>query len=158
MLHSSRWKSKLTADYVVRLIDITNVRTFIRCKELKKDSSYFEKVVVKGGLLPLDIILDAYDKGYDDLRVILERDPKFSGLAEALEAVKKEKSLLALEIKVLENLQNFMKLAQQESFGPEPVFAFFFKFENHLQVLRTVLIGKLNKLEVKEISVSLPSL
>ena len=51
-----------------------------------------------------------------------------------------------------------MKESQRISFGPEPVFAFFYQFENHLQILRTVFIGKLNKLEVNEIASSIPSL
>lgn len=151
-------KSPMTIDYVVRLIDITNARTFVRCKELKKDRVYFEKVIIKGGSIYPETFLSAYEKGYDELRGILERCPHMSDLAEALESVKKDKSLLMLETKILENLQKFMKESQRESFGPEPVFAFFYKFENHLQILRTILIGKLNKLEVKEIASSLPAL
>ena len=150
--------SPLVQAYVARLIDITNARTFVRCKELKRDKQHFEKFLVKGGSVYTDTFLNSYDKGYDELRVVVEKRPHMSDLAEALDAVKKDKSLLALETKILENLQNFMKESQRESFGPEPVFAFFYKFENHLQILRTVLIGKLNKLEVKEIASSLPNL
>jgi V/A-type H+-transporting ATPase subunit C len=144
--------------YVTRLIDIINTRTFVRCKELKEDKAHLEKLLAKGGSVYPATFINAYEKGYDELRVILEKQPYMADLAEALDSVKKEKSLLALETKILENLQNFMKESQRESFGPEPVFAFFYKFENHLQILRTIFIGKLNKLEVKEIAASLPAL
>lgn len=150
--------SSLVITYVSRLIDITNARTFIRCKELKEDRSHLEKFLIKGGSVYPDLFVSAYDKGYDELRIILEKRPHMSDLAETLDIIKKEKSLLSLETKILENIQNFMKESQRESFGPEPVFAFFYKFENHLQILRTVLIGKLNKLEVKDIATSLPAL
>ena len=150
--------SSLVQAYVSRLIDTTNVKTFVRCKELNKDRTYLEKVLAKGGSVYSETYISAYDKGYDELRGILEKRPQLADLAEALDSVKKDKSLLALEIKILENLQNFMKESQRNSFGPEPVFAFFYKFENHLQILRTIFIGKLNKLEVKEIASSLPSL
>jgi V/A-type H+-transporting ATPase subunit C len=151
-------ESPLVQAYVFRLIDITNVRTFVRCKELKKDRAYFEKVIAKGGSVYPETFINAYDKGYDELHGILEKRPHMADLTEALDNVKKDKSLLALETKILENLQGFMKESQRKSFGPEPVFAFFYKFENHLQILRTIFIGKLNKLEVKEIAASLPAL
>jgi len=151
-------ESPVTQAYISRLIDIINARTFVRCKELKKDRAYYEKVIAEGGSVYPETFLSAYEKGYDELRGILEKRPHMADLAEALDSVKKDRSLLLLETKILENLQNFMKESQRESFGPEPVFAFFYKFENHLQILRTILIGKLNKLEVKEIAASLPAL
>ncbi len=125
--------SPLTQVYVSRLIDITNVRTFVRCKELKKDRAFLEKVISKGGSVYPETFVSAYDKGYDELRGILEKRPQLAGLTEALDSVKKDRSLLALETKILENLQNFMKESQRKSFGPEPVFAFFYKFENIAQ-------------------------
>ena len=151
-------ESSLVQDYVDRLIDITNTKTFVRCKELEKDRSYFEKVLVKGGSVYIETFIDAYDKGYDELRVILEKRPHLEDLAGTLEQVEKDNSLLILETKITENLQTFMKEAQRISFGIEPVLAFFYKFENQLRIIRSIFIGKLNKLETKEIAANLPSL
>ena len=74
-----------------------------------------------------------------------------AGLTEALDEFIKEKSLFLVEKKASELLHKFMKESNRIAFGPEPVFTFFWKFENHMQILRTILVGKLNQLPTEEI-------
>lgn len=145
------FKSPLTMGYVQRLIDLTNLKTFIRCKELKKDQAYFEAVLLHGGRVALSVLIENYSKGYEELKQVLERKMHSEELATSLDEFLKSKTFLSVEKKASQLLQHYMEESKKMSFGPEPVFAFFWKFENHMQILRTILVGKLNQLPVDDI-------
>ncbi len=151
LLLAQKLDSALTISYLKRLIDLTNLKTFIRCKELKKEESYFEAVLLEGGHISFDAFTGSYKKSYEDLRMALEQKMHSIDLIGVLDEFVKEGSLLSAEKKMSELLQKFMEESRRISFGPEPVFAFFWKFENHIQILRTIFIGKLNSLPVEEI-------
>lgn len=143
--------SPLTVGYLKRLIDLTNVKTFIRCKELKKDDTYFESILLHGGRVPIFVLTDNFKKGYEELKQVLERKMYSEELVIVLDQFTKEKTLLSVEKKTSELLQEYMEASKKMSFGPEPVFSFFWKFENHMQILRTILVGKLNQLPAEDI-------
>lgn len=145
------FKSPLTVGYLQRLIDLTNLKTFIRSKELKKEVNYFENILLLGGRLNPMVFIDGYKKGYEELKQVLERKMHADDLVLVLEEFLKEKTLLSVEKKMSELLQKYMEESKKISFGPEPVFAFFWRFENHMQILRTILVGKLNQLPTEDI-------
>ncbi len=145
------FKSPLTIGYLQRLIDLTNLKTFIRLKELKKEAGHLESILLEGGRVDSSVFVESYKKGYEELRQLLERKMHCDELALVLEEFLKEKTLLSVEKKMSELLQDYMEESKKMSFGPEPVFAFFWKFENHMQILRTVLVGKLNQLPTADI-------
>ena len=151
LLMAKKLNSPLTVDYLKRLIDLTNLRTFIRCKELKKEEAYFESVLLKGGHISFDVFMESYKKSYEDLKLALEQKMYSKDLIIVLDEFIKEGALLLAEKKMSELLQEFMEESRRISFGPEPVFTFFWRFENHMQILRTILIGKLNSLPAEEI-------
>ncbi|MCD6347701.1 MAG: V-type ATPase subunit, partial [Bacteroidales bacterium] len=124
---------------------------FIRCKELDKEESYFESVLLEGGNISFDAYMDSYKKNYEDLRLSIERRMYSDDLVICLDEFTNKGSLLAVEKKIAKALEDFMKKSNRISFGPEPVFAFFWRFENHMQILRTIFVGKLNMLSNEEI-------
>ena len=148
---AERLNSDLTVRYLKRLIDLTNLKTFIRCKELNKEESYFESALLGGGNISFDAYAGSYKKSYEDLRMVIEKRMHSDDLIACLDEFTNEGSLLAVEKKMAEALEGFMKESNRISFGPEPVFAFFWRFENHMQILRTILVGKLNMLSNEEI-------
>lgn len=151
LLMAEKLDSPLTINYLKRLIDLTNLRTFIRCKELKKEETYFESVLLEGGHISFDAFMESYKKSYEELRMTLEQKMYSTDLITVLDEFVKEGALLLAEKKMSELLQEFMEESRRISFGPEPVFYFFWRFENHMQILRTILIGKLNRLPAEEI-------
>lgn len=142
--------SELMTSYTKRLIDFTNLKTLIRCKELEKSSDYLQAVLLGGGYLSADVFVENYSKTYEEIRVAIESKLHADDLVVAIEEFIKERTLIQTEKKVSELLEIFMQQARQISFGPEPIFAFFWKFENHIQVLRTILVSKLNHLPSEE--------
>jgi V/A-type H+-transporting ATPase subunit C len=138
--------------YLKRLIDFSNLRAFIRVMELKKDRPVLEKLLLPGGFVKADLYLNAFERGYDELRQALERPIGSDDLSVALEKFMEEKTLMAAERQAYKLQQDFMAKSNAISFGPEPVFTFFWRFENHMVILRTILVGKLNGLSNEVIS------
>lgn len=148
---SKAFESELTVGYLKRLIDLNNLKSFMRCKELNKTQDYFESILLHGGRVPHFVLTDSYKKGYEELKQVLDQKMHSEELAQVLDEFKKENALLAAEKKINELLQAYMDESKKMPFGPEPVFTFFWKFENHLQILRTILVGKLNRLPNEDI-------
>ncbi len=142
--------STLTISYLKRLIDFTNVKTLVRCKELEKSVEYLGSVLLAGGNLDNEVFVESHAKTYEEAKVAIESKLHSDDLVVAMEAFISEGTLILLEKNMSELLEQFMKQADRMSFGPEPVFAFFWRFENHIQILRTILLNKLNKLPAEE--------
>ena len=72
-------------------------------------------------------------------------------IAKALSDFIESKTLIAFERRVYALQQDFLSDSIKIALGPEPVFAFFLRFETHLHIMRAVLIGKLNRLPLEDI-------
>ena len=144
--------SPMIDTYLKRLIDFSNLRAFIRITELKKDRPFLEKLLLPGGFVKTDLYLNSFERGYEELRQALERPIGSDDLSVALEKFMEEKTLLAAEKQAYKLQQDFMAKSNAISFGPEPVFSFFWRFENHMTILRAILVGKLNGLSNEIIS------
>lgn len=152
MLSSSdKFGGDLIVAYIKKLIDLTNLKSFIRSKELNKDENHFESVLLHDGFIPIFVFVDSFKKGYEELKQVLERKMHGEDAAEMLEEFMKEGTLLSAEKKMGQLLQEFMDESKKMSFGPEPVLAYFWRFENHMQILRIILVGKLNMLASEDI-------
>jgi len=148
---AKKLNSQLTISYIKRLIDFTNLKTLIRCKELKKSVEYLDSVLLSGGNISEEVFSGNHSKNYDEIRASVESKLHSDDLVTAMDEFISEGTLIILEKRMSELLERFMKQADRMSFGPEPVFAFFRRFENHIQILRSILVGKLNQLSAEEI-------
>lgn len=143
---SAQIGSPMISSYLARMIDFSNLGAFIRVMELKKDRAVLEQMLLPGGFVKPELYLAAFERGYEELRLQLERPIGSDDLLPSLEAFMEHKTLLSAEKKAYQLQQEFMKKSKTISFGPEPVFAFYWQFENHMQIIRAILIGKLNGL------------
>lgn len=143
--------SSMITGYLRRLIDFSNLLAFVRVKETKKDEAALARVLVKGGYIPSAVFAEHHEKNYEDLRGTLEKKINADDLAHSLSRFIDEGMMISAEKKVHELQQEFMNKSKQISFGPEPVFSFFWRFENHMMIIRAILVGKLNGLPLETI-------
>lgn len=144
--------SPMISSYLKRLIDFSNLLAFIRVKETGKSEETLARVLVKGGAVLPAVFSEVFDRSYEDLRSTLEKKVGGDDLAHSLGRFIDQKMLISAEKKSQELQQDFMAKARQISFGPEPVFSFFWRFENHMMIIRAILVGKLNGLTNETIS------
>lgn len=129
--------------YVKLLMDVLNVQTFVRVKQIGKDVSFLEKVFLEGGNIDLSTLMELYGEGYQQIGEKLDLygfgEVIARGAAEAETA-----GSFALMEKLCDNLK--IKYVQDAKFvtaGIEPIAAFYVAKEMELKNLRMVLTGKL---------------
>ena len=144
-------KSPMISEYLRRIIDFSNLSAFVRITEMNKDTKYLESVLLSGGHAPISLFLDNFEKGYEDLQKSVSKMTYVDDLTKTIDVFLDKKSLISLEKKTAMLQQDFMTSSNGIAFGPEPVFAFFWKFENQLQIIKAILVGKLNSLPAEEI-------
>jgi len=157
--------SSMMISFFERMIDIENLKAFLRRKE---------KEFLSGGKISLEILSSA-----KDLNELLEKidEHKIMSLIEAQEGKNDFIDILKVKeelIQILQMLQeetacktgiNFLKIEKEldeflfstlnpsilEPFNIEPIFAFFWIKKRNAEIIRTILVGKLNGIEEKEI-------
>jgi len=135
--------SDFVKGYVKLLIDILNVLTFVRLREIKKPASFLQKVFLEGGNIDEKTLTAMYDDAYQTAAEKLD----IFGFAEimgrgAVNAA--ETGKYALMEKLCDDMKiEYIKGAKFITAGIEPVAAFYIAKENEIKNLRMVLTGKL---------------
>jgi V/A-type H+-transporting ATPase subunit C len=129
--------------YVKLLIDILNVQTFVRVKQIGKPAEFLEKVFLEGGSVDLATLMEVYGESYQQIGEKLD----FYGFGEVIGRGAAEAATggsYALMEKLCDNLKvRYAKGAQFITAGIEPIAAFYVAKEMELKNLRMVLTGKL---------------
>ena len=129
--------------YVKLLIDISNVQTFVRVKQIGKPAEFLGKVFLEGGRIDLATLMELYGETYQQIGEKLE----LYGFGEAVGRGAAEAAAVgsyALMEKLCDNLKvRYAKGAQFITAGIEPIAAFYVAKEMELKNLRMVLTGKL---------------
>jgi len=140
-------KNDFVETYLRMSIDIVNIKMLLRLINWDNSSLNYNDIFLLGGFIPKDKLVALKNKSLDEVVEIL----KFSGyhdlLKKGVSAFKKENSFLLLE-KLLDNkIMYHMKKAKKIAFGPEPLFAYFWAKMNNAQLIRTIMIGKMNDVD-----------
>lgn len=139
-------------DYFRGKVDIINITSFLRCKKMKKDLSFFEKVYipnVKGGF-ELDFFTSGYNNeslsdfgqklmgtDYSEIGKLLDSSPTVTG--QELDSVSR-----SFEDKMIEQFSYI-------PFGIEVVFSYMLKKEREYQNLRFILKGRMAGIDAHSI-------
>lgn len=139
-------KNSFVNEYYELEIDLKNIRTYLRVIILEK-TELFEKLYLQGGKLGQE----KFSGNFEEFLSLLEKTNYFDLVKKAIEAFVETKSFLELEQNADVILLNHMLKARYINLGIEPLFAFFWIKENNAQVIRTIMVNKLNNLEPAEI-------
>lgn len=145
-----RSKNKYLRDYFTGLVDLTNIKTFLRVRRMQRSKSFLAAVLLPGGSLDLLAMLDLTDP----LEVIVDRLaslPYAQVVAEGVQLFQQTGTLTRYE-KLADNfLLERVRQAKYVTLGPEPVIGYLLAKENEIKIIRIVLTGKINRLPVAEI-------
>ena len=129
--------------YVKLLIDILNVNTFIRLREIGKPWAFFQKVFLEGGAIDERTFTGSYEESYQQLADKLAPYGFREVFASGAVAVRDTKKYTLLE-KLCDDMKiKYVKDAHYVSFGIEPVMGFLIGKESEIKNLRVILTGKL---------------
>jgi V/A-type H+-transporting ATPase subunit C len=135
-------------DYVLEtvrlMIDITNIKAFMRVKIQDRGREFFKKVFIKGGRLDIDLFLNNMTDTIENFPNKIYHTDHFKWVKEGVEEYVKSRDLGSIEKYGDDFLINFIKKTKLMSFGPEPVIAYIISRENEIKLLRIILTGKMN--------------
>ena len=129
--------------YMRRYIDISNIKTFIRLREMGKPWSFYQKVFIEGGFVSEKALVTSWEEPYnqvaDKLAPFGFRELFSAGASNMLT----EGKFIRSE-KIAENiLMKYVKDAKYRSFGIEPAFGYLIAKETENTNLRVIFTGKI---------------
>jgi len=132
-------------EYVQICVDLTNIRSVLRVRELRKDKSFFEEVFLEGGKLDKSLFLKSYEESMNNFALLLSATSYGVLVSEGIKYRQENRSWSELE-RLADN--SFLKRAKYIVFGLEPIIAYFLARENEIKMIRMIMVGKLNGLTV----------
>jgi V/A-type H+-transporting ATPase subunit C len=146
-------QSDFLEDYLRHLIDMHNLKTFLRLYLLKEPQEKLKAYLKCQGFIPLDDLIKLYPQDLAALLNRLEYVPKHCRtldytyyLGEAVQKAAKENSFVYLEKAINDFLIQILKEAKYITFGPEPVLAYYLAKVNEINLMRMIIFSKLNNL------------
>lgn len=140
------FKLEMITEYFKAMIDFINLRTFIRCRKQNQANETLEKVLIKGGDVETDKILEM---GYENIEVLPIKLKAYKigrVLSKIVEEYKNTNSLNSFEKSMDDYLVEILRKTNSINYGPEVIFSFLFAKELEIKNLRLILVGKVNGL------------
>ncbi len=134
--------SGFLSGYVRLLTDSANLRTFVRCARMEKDSEFLKSVLIDGGSVDTAGLIAARRENEGPAE--LYSSTGLAGCAQAGELVISSGSLTEFELLCDNAVIGYLADARMSSFGPEPVIAYLAAAEQEVMNLRMILLGKLS--------------
>lgn len=130
-------------NYLVKLIDITNIQAFFRIRKMEKDPQVFEISYLTGGKISLKTFMENFKEDDPNLK------DKFLGFSDTIEqAIYHDKNL----DKFCDNyLMNYMKEAKLRALTIEPIVAYIYAKKTEFKNIRIIFTGKLNGISPEKI-------
>lgn len=126
--------------YAKLLIDSENLKSAVRTKRMGKDTDFMKSVLVKGGNVDIDRLVQSSDKeGLTTLFAHTKLEKAAHLGAEAIDGA----SLTEFELECDNAINAYLKEAKLVSFGAEPLVAYLAALENEITAIRMILTGKL---------------
>lgn len=127
--------------YVELSVDLINLKTFARVREMKRPWDFFSKVFLPGGKVPEKLLVNSWDDGWELLAEKLL--PYGLGETAALggAGLRETGRFTALEKHCDDKLITFAAEAKYVSFGVEPLAAYLIAKEGELRLARIILAG-----------------
>jgi len=148
---SKKLSNNFITNFITNLKDLYNINIFIRAKIQNKDSEFLEKSLATHGTLNKKFYLNMFKDDLDSFITSTKNSVFASLIQKSLTYYKKNNSLLKFD-KLADDYQtNFIKKAKIITFGPEPLLSYFWAKKNNAQIIRMIMVNKLNGASPDEI-------
>ena len=138
---------------IVKLqIDILNLKTFVRLRQINKPWSFFQKVFLGGGNISEQFFINSYEEPYAQIADKLVPYGLKNVMAEGGREIKETGDFNLFEKLCEDAMMEYNKNAKYLSFGIVPIAGYWFAKEVEIDNLRIILTGKLIGSSVENIS------
>lgn len=151
-------KSSFLVEYVMKLIDLCNIRLFFRLKVQKKELQLFEIAFLYNGNVPFAKFREAYKKDLAEFAEVMKGGEYGKIVETGYRHFIEEKTFIYLEREIENHLTEFIKAAKLMPFGPEPLIAYLLAKKNNALIIRMIMVNKLNGVDPEDIKKRLRTL
>lgn len=131
-------------EYVKRLADVTNIKSFVRIERASKSFKLFEEAYVPGGSISLSKFSEAYQR--EDTAAVLSSSG-YPQIAEKSMTV----SFTEFERICDDYLMSYVKDAKYKTLTPEPIIGYILGKETEVKCVRIIMTCKLNNIDPETI-------
>lgn len=150
---ANEYKSSFLQEYFRVQIDLLNIGTFLRVKNLNKSREFMENILLDDGTLAKGVFLKLYHEPetVDALVSRLNMTVYAPIVEEGARDWAKTHTTTHFE-KLADNfLLEHAKVAKRINFGAEPLLAYLIAKEIEIRLIRMIMVGKLNGIPIEEI-------
>jgi V/A-type H+-transporting ATPase subunit C len=127
---------------IVKLqIDILNLKTFVRLRQMEKPWSFFQKVFLAGGNISEQFFISSYEEPFGQVADKLAPYGLKEVMAEGGQEIKETGDFGLFEKMCEDVMMAYNKKAKYESFGIVPIAGYWFGKEVEIDNLRIILTG-----------------
>jgi V/A-type H+-transporting ATPase subunit C len=147
---AERLGSSFLKEYLIYLIDLLNIKTYLRVKRINRPKEFLEQTVLPFG----DVDMTKLVQLTEPLEVLVDRLiwSRYAHVVEdGIQMYQKTDTLTRFEKLADDFLMNHVKKAKVLPFGPEPIIGYLLAKENELKLIRIIMVGKINHLPTEEI-------
>lgn len=138
--------SRFLIDIVNSMIDLTNVKIFLRARNIAKSWDSIQKMLLDGGTIENKLYTDNMQGSLESFIQGLKHKPYGSICEEGIEAFKSTGSFTRFEKLVDNYLISLVKKAKYMPFGVDPLVGYLMAKENEIKNARIIMVGKINNI------------
>ena len=139
----SQFENEFIKNYVAFLIDVTNLKSFVRVKQMNKSWDFFSKIYIPGGKIQEKIFINGYEEPYEQFAEKLDDYGISKILIEGLAMLKESGRFTDMEKTSDNMILKFVEDGKYIAFGIENVIGYLVAKEMGIKNARIILAGKL---------------
>ncbi|HQD28113.1 V-type ATP synthase subunit C [Acetivibrio saccincola] len=143
--------SSFLNELAVMMIDICNLKIFLRIKNLKKTWDFLQKVLIPGGEIDSKIFVENLDKPLDNLLEALKYTRYGELLEKSFENIESTKSLTKFEKLCDDFILSYVRKTKFIIYGIEPLIGYLIAKETEIRNARIIMVGKINNIPSEKI-------
>jgi V/A-type H+-transporting ATPase subunit C len=156
---AQEYGSQFLVDHLNFVIDMHNIKTFLRLYVFKEPQEKLQAQISCAGFIPQKDFIHFYTQ---DITLFLARLEYVHAhaqildyslfLREGIEKAVKDSLFITLEREITDFLITNLRSAKFFIFGPEPVLAYYWARVNEINLMRMIILAKLNKVSSELVS------
>ena len=144
---SKNINSDFLTKYIQILIDVFNVKTLFRIKNLNLNRALFDDVIVSGGNIALSNLKMIFSEPKENILNRFSMTNMYKYVKEGLENYVNNDDLNILDKELDDYLMEYLKNAKIITTGLAPIIGYINAKENEIKNIRIVLVGKINNVD-----------
>ena len=141
VLSARETESQFLVDFTRMAIDVLNLKTFVRLKEMKRPWTFFKKVFMEEGFIPEEVFVAGYDESIPQFAERLIHPGLSAALKEGARSLEETGHFVRIETLLDNVLMDENKKAKDYLIGIEPIAGYWYAKEQEIDNVRIILNG-----------------